>query len=107
MRRALSRPKGGAARLPAARRAELDHLRQRLAARLVERLPADWERREAPRRRSVPDATGAGANRFRERGRGDVYLREPALSRKQVARRRAEGASRACLVRAPATSQDD
>ena len=38
------------ARVPAARRAELDHLRQRPAARLAEHLPADGNGREASRR---------------------------------------------------------
>ena len=47
VRRALSRPEGGAGRVPAARRGELDHLRQRPAARLAEHLPADRNRREA------------------------------------------------------------
>ena len=47
VRRALSRAEGGAGRVPAARRGELDHLRQCAAAGLAEHLPADGNRREA------------------------------------------------------------
>ena len=46
VRRALSRAEGGAGRVSAARRAELDHLRQRAAAGLAEHLPADRNGRE-------------------------------------------------------------
>ena len=59
VRRALSRPEGGFARFLAARRAELDHLRQRLAARLAERVPADRNGREASCRRPVWYAAGS------------------------------------------------
>ena len=41
VRRALSRAEGGPAGVPAARCRELDHLRQRPAARLAEHLPTD------------------------------------------------------------------
>ena len=40
MRRALSRSEGGAAGIPAARCRKLDHMRQCVAARLAEHLPA-------------------------------------------------------------------
>ena len=80
VRRALSRPEAGPGRVPAARRRELDHLRQRAAAGLAEHLPADRHGREASRRRFVPDAAGSGGDRLRERGRGDLHLRESAVS---------------------------
>ena len=80
VRRALSRAEGGAGRVSAARRAELDHLRQRPAAGLAEHLPADGNGREASRRRPVSHAARSGADRLRERGRGDLYLRESAIS---------------------------
>ena len=68
-------------RFPAARRAELDHLRQCPAARLAEHLPADRNRREASRRRLVSHAARSGADRLRERRRGNVYLRQSAVYR--------------------------
>jgi len=91
VRRAVSRPEGGAEGFPAARRRELDHLRQRPPARLAEHLPADRDRREASRRRPVPHAARSGADRLRERGRGDVYLRQSAISRLHMAVARTEG----------------
>ncbi len=54
------------AEFPAARRGELDHLRQCAAARLAEHLPADRNWREASRRRPVSHAARSGADRFRE-----------------------------------------
>ncbi len=66
--------------VPAAGRAELDHLRQCAAARLAEHLPADGNRREATGRRPVSHATGSGADRLRERGRRNLHLRKSALS---------------------------
>ena len=66
VRRALSRPEARPRRVPAARSRQLDHLRQRPAARLAEHLPAHRHRRENPRRRFVRDAAGSGGDRFRE-----------------------------------------
>ena len=50
VRRALSRTEGGFGRVSAARRTELDHLRQRATAGLAEHLPADGNGREISRR---------------------------------------------------------
>ena len=51
------------------------------AARLAERMPAGRRRREAHIPRLVQHATRPTRDRLRERRRGDVHLREPAVSR--------------------------
>jgi hypothetical protein len=56
----------GPGRVSAARRRELDHLRQRARTGLAEHLPADGNGREAASRRPVSDAARSGADRLRE-----------------------------------------
>jgi hypothetical protein len=57
---------GGAGRASTARCRELDHLRQRPAARLAQHLSADRNRRETSRRRPVSYAARPGRDRLRE-----------------------------------------
>jgi hypothetical protein len=77
----LYRGQGGLGGVSAARRAELDHLRERSSAGLAEHLPGHGNRREASRGRPVSHTARSGADRFRERGRGNIYLRQSTIPR--------------------------
>ena len=88
-------------RVPAAARRELDHLRQRAAARLAEHLPADGNGREAAGGRPVSARRSIRPQIDFENEGGETYIcGNPPYLGSNVAVRRAEGRPEGDLRRA-------
>ena len=86
----LSRAEGGAGRVPAARRQNWITCGNALRLDWLSICPPTGTGVKHACRRSVQHAARSGGDRLRERGWGDVYLRESAVSGQQMADRRAE-----------------